>query len=78
MQGRNVRFAPVVLSDARQARLRRLYPRATAKAAIRTLLVPVPDPGGNRLGASKPVEDEDMFNFVEQVLDSVFLASLGS
>lgn len=78
MQGRNVRFAPVILSDARQARLRRLYPRATAKAAIRTVLVPMPEERGNRLGAASGLENEDMFGFVHRVLDQIFLAPLGS
>ncbi|MGY6604392.1 transcription-repair coupling factor [Actinotignum sanguinis] len=40
--GRNVRFAPVALPDSRQARLKRLYPGAMLKPAVRVLMVPVP------------------------------------
>ncbi|VEI13016.1 transcription-repair coupling factor [Trueperella bialowiezensis] len=78
MQGRNVRFAPVVLPDSRQARLRRLYPKAIAKPAIRTLLVPTPVADPRKLGAQKPIDNEEMVEFVNQVIDSVFLASIGS
>lgn len=40
--GRNVRFTPVALPDSRQARLKRLYPGAMLKPAVRVLMVPVP------------------------------------
>ena len=78
MQGPNVRFAPVILPDSRQARLRRLYPKAIAKPAIRTLLVPTPVRDPRKLGAQKPLDNEEMLDFVEQVIDSVFLATIGS
>lgn len=78
MAGRNVRFAPVVLSDARHARMRRLYPKATAKAAIRTLLVPMPEPDRKVLGAKAGIENEEMLDFVNRVIDQLFLATLGS
>ena len=78
MQGPNVRFAPVILPDSRQARLRRLYPKAIVKPAIRTLLVPTPVQNPRKLGAQKPLDNEDMLDFVEQVIDSVMLASIGS
>lgn len=78
MQGNNVRFAPVVLPDSRHARLRRLYPKAIAKPAIRTLLVPLPVENERRLGAAKVIEGDAVVQFVEQVVDSVMLASIGS
>lgn len=78
IQGPYARFAPVVLEDSRQARLRRLYPRALAKAAIRTLLVPLPAQDTRMLGADKPVENDDALDFVELVIDSLFLAPAGS
>ncbi|NLW13148.1 MAG: transcription-repair coupling factor, partial [Trueperella sp.] len=78
MQGPNVRFAPVILPDSRQARLRRLYPKAIVKPAIRTLLVPTPVQNPRKLGAQKPLDNEDMLDFVEHVIDSVMLASIGS
>lgn len=78
MQAKNVRFAPVVLSDARQARMRRLYPRAVAKAAVRTVLVPIPEDRGAKLAQSVAVLNEDMLEFVNRVIDQLFLAELGS
>ncbi|MDP9806128.1 transcription-repair coupling factor (superfamily II helicase) [Trueperella bonasi] len=78
MQGANVRFAPVVLADSRQARLRRLYPKAIAKAAIRTLIVPTPAKDARKLGAPQALANEELLKFVNQVIDSVFLASIGS
>jgi transcription-repair coupling factor (superfamily II helicase) len=41
-QGNHVRFAPAELPESRQVRLRRLYPGALVKPAVRTILVPVP------------------------------------
>lgn len=78
MQGNNVRFAPVVLPDSRQARLRRLYPKSIAKPAIRMILVPLPVENERRLGAAKVIEGDAVVQFVEQVIDSVMLASIGS
>ncbi|WP_461190624.1 transcription-repair coupling factor [Trueperella pyogenes] len=78
MQGNNVRLAPVVLPDSRQARLRRLYPKSIAKPAIRMILVPLPVENERRLGAAKVIEGDAVVQFVEQVIDSVMLASIGS
>lgn len=55
--GRNVRFTPVALPDSRQARLKRLYPGAMLKPAVRVLMVPVPPApaagsGGGAAGGS--------------------------
>ncbi|WP_406710857.1 transcription-repair coupling factor [Trueperella pyogenes] len=78
MQGNNVRLAPVVLPDSRQARLRRLYPKSIAKPAIRMILVPLPVENERRLGAAKVIEGDAVVEFVENVIDSVMLASIGS
>ncbi|MFC5370686.1 transcription-repair coupling factor [Arcanobacterium bovis] len=75
MQGRNIRFAPVQLPDSRQARLKRLYPRAVVKPAVRALLVPVPDAdGGRMLGAEKPLDNDEIMDFVETLIHAVFVA----
>ena len=41
-QGNHVRFSPADLPESREVRLRRLYPGALVKPAVRTILVPVP------------------------------------
>ncbi|MDE1655317.1 transcription-repair coupling factor [Actinotignum schaalii] len=56
--GRNVRFTPVALPDSRQARLKRLYPGAMLKPAVRVLMVPVPPApaaGSGGSGSTRPV-----------------------
>ncbi|MFP7706606.1 transcription-repair coupling factor [Trueperella sp. LYQ141] len=78
MQGRNLRFAPVELSDARQSRLRRLYPRATVKPAIRTMLVPAGSQPARSFNANHVLTNDELLDFVEQVISSVCVASLGS
>jgi transcription-repair coupling factor (superfamily II helicase) len=42
LQGNHVRFAPVELPDSRQVRVQRMYPKTILKAAVATMLVPVP------------------------------------
>ncbi|WP_255306751.1 transcription-repair coupling factor [Actinobaculum suis] len=76
--GRNLRFAPVQLPDSKQARLRRLHPRALLKPAIRTLLVPIPDAGGKKLGQSHLLEGDALIEWVADFIHSIFLASIGS
>ncbi|MGI9007600.1 MAG: transcription-repair coupling factor [Streptosporangiaceae bacterium] len=44
-QGNHIRFAPVELPESREVRVQRLYPRTLIKAAVRTMLVPVPKAG---------------------------------
>lgn len=80
LQGRNVRFAPVELADSRQVRLRRLYPRSVTKAAIRAILVPLPEEEnatGIKLGggSSKPVSNDAAMDFVEQFIHAILIAS---
>ncbi len=45
-QGNHVRFGPAELPESREVRLRRLYPGALVKPAVRTILVPVPRAAG--------------------------------
>lgn len=75
MAGRNVRFAPVSLADSRQARLKRLYPKSLLKPAIRVLMIPTPA-GSARMGEAQQMEGEKLIEWVEQVINSVFLASM--
>ena len=51
-QGKFVRFAPVELPESAQLRLKRLYPGAVLKPAVRTVLVPWPDDGADRRQAA--------------------------
>ncbi|MDP9801221.1 transcription-repair coupling factor (superfamily II helicase) [Arcanobacterium wilhelmae] len=74
VMGWNVRFAPVQLPDSRQARLKRLYPRALSKPATRVLLVPLPDDCGARLGAQVAVENEEIVEFVRTVISQILVA----
>ncbi|MGV9183393.1 transcription-repair coupling factor [Arcanobacterium canis] len=75
VMGRNVRFAPVQLPDSRQARLKRLYPRAISKPATRVLLVPLPDDAGARLGAVAAVENEDIVDFVRTIISQILVGN---
>ncbi|MCI1896462.1 MAG: transcription-repair coupling factor [Ancrocorticia sp.] len=77
LAGRNVRFAPVQLPDSRQARLKRLYPGALAKPAVRTILVPLPGTKG-RIGQVRVPENEQLIEWVEQLIRAVFLARIGA
>ena len=76
MAGRNIRLAPVQLSDSRQARLKRLHPRAVPKPAIRVILVPTPAEA--KLGASAEVTNDELLDFVENLINAVFIAPIGS
>jgi transcription-repair coupling factor (superfamily II helicase) len=40
--GPSIRFAPVEMPDSMQLRIARLYPKATLKAATRTVMIPRP------------------------------------
>ncbi|RTE50254.1 transcription-repair coupling factor [Actinobaculum sp. 352] len=75
--GRNIRFAPVALPDSRQARLKRLYPGSFLKPAIRVLLIPAPGVG-RRMGEQRQLEGDALLEWVEQVITSVFLATIGA
>ncbi|WP_216381802.1 transcription-repair coupling factor [Arcanobacterium phocae] len=77
VMGKNIRFAPVVLTDSRQARMRRLYPKGIAKAAIRTVLVPLADVQRKNsqravLGSETALENEDIIDVVATIMDQLF------
>ncbi|MBA2740351.1 MAG: transcription-repair coupling factor [Nocardioidaceae bacterium] len=66
--GPNVRFGPVELTESRQLRLQRLYPRSIVKATTRTILVPRPRtaPVGGSL-----LTDEPLLEWCRGVVDEV-------
>lgn len=66
--GRNVRFAPVQLSESRTVRLKRLHPKAIVKDAVGTVLVPRPMTTG--LGG-KPISGIPLLEWARGVIDSV-------
>ncbi|ADG73807.1 transcription-repair coupling factor [Cellulomonas flavigena DSM 20109] len=67
-QGRFVRFAPVELPESAQLRLKRLYPGAVLKPAVRTVLVPFPTTA--RIGG-KPLHGRDVMTWVRQFVDAI-------
>lgn len=76
--GRNLRFAPVDLPDSKQARLKRLQPKALLKPAIRTLLVPMPSSGGKKLGQNHVLEGDELLAWVGDFIHAIFIASIGN
>src|SRR3954452_19313463 len=67
-QGKFVRFAPVELPESAQLRLKRLYPGAVLKPAVRTVLVPWPMTA--RIGG-KPVQGREVMLWARQFIDAV-------
>ncbi|MBV7364196.1 transcription-repair coupling factor [Actinomycetaceae bacterium TAE3-ERU4] len=67
-QGRYIRFAPVSLGAAQSARLQRLYPGSVQKAAVRQVLVPLPQTA--KLGG-QPLGDEALLEWVENLVINV-------
>jgi transcription-repair coupling factor (superfamily II helicase) len=68
LQGRHIRFGPVILPDSRQLRLKRLYPDAVYKAAGEQ--VSVPRPMTKRVGG-EPLRDVPLLQWCEELLTSV-------
>jgi transcription-repair coupling factor (superfamily II helicase) len=64
--GPSVRFSPVDMPDSVQLRIARLYPKATLKAATRTVMIPRPtNPDRTELS------DEEMLKWVHGVIAAV-------
>ncbi|MFC8192425.1 transcription-repair coupling factor [Cellulomonas sp. NPDC057328] len=74
-QGRFVRFAPVELPESAQLRLKRLYPGAVLKPAVRTVLVPFPTTA--RIGG-KPLHGKDLLAWTRQFVDAVVRGDVGA
>jgi transcription-repair coupling factor (superfamily II helicase) len=66
--GPNVRFASIDLPDSAQARLSRIYPRSTYKAAAEVVLVPRPKtaPVGGR-----PIDGRELLDWTSLVVDTL-------
>ncbi|WIK63734.1 transcription-repair coupling factor [Gleimia hominis] len=67
-QGKYIRFASAELSDSAAMRLKRLYPGAIQKAAVRQVLVPAPTT--SRIGGN-PLVDQELIDWVDQFIDSI-------
>jgi transcription-repair coupling factor (superfamily II helicase) len=67
-QGRFVRFAPVQLAESAQLRLKRLYPGAVLKPAVRTVLVPFPTTA--RIGGT-PLSGAPLLAWARTFVDAV-------
>lgn len=72
LQGSSVRVAPLELADSQLVRMKRLYPKAVYKAAVRTVSVPRPTEGaaGGRIGAP-PLRDEALLEWCTNLLESL-------
>jgi transcription-repair coupling factor (superfamily II helicase) len=68
VQGRHVRFSPLVLPDSRQLRLRRYHPEAVYKTA--TEQVSVPRPTDRRVGGEQ-LRDQALLRWCAQLLSDV-------
>jgi transcription-repair coupling factor (superfamily II helicase) len=68
LQGKHIRFAPLVLPDSKQTRLKRLYPDAVYKQATDT--VSLPRPMTARVGG-QPVRDTALLDWAAELLRSV-------
>ncbi|MGW1676402.1 transcription-repair coupling factor [Saccharopolyspora sp. NPDC002376] len=69
LQGTSLRLAPLELPDSKQVRLKRLYPKAVYKPAVRTVSVPRPTEGaaGGRMGAP-PLRDDALLEWCAKFL----------
>jgi transcription-repair coupling factor (superfamily II helicase) len=65
LQGPYIRFTPLVLGDAMQVRLQRLYPRSVVKSATSSVLVTRPTAGGL---ARTPVTGPELVDWARSVL----------
>ena len=72
-QGQFIRFAPVELPESGQLRLKRLFPRAVLKGAVRTILVPGPTTA--RIGG-EGLRDDALIEWVLGVLHGVIGTSV--
>ncbi|MFC8733024.1 transcription-repair coupling factor [Luteimicrobium sp. NPDC057192] len=74
-QGKFVRFAPVELAESATLRLKRLYPGAIIKPAVRTILVPFPTTA--RIGG-KPLHGVEVLAWAKQLIDAVVVGEVSA
>jgi transcription-repair coupling factor (superfamily II helicase) len=70
VQGSRLRFAHVTLQDSQVVRLGRLYPQASYKSTVRTVSVPRPTEGADRIGAP-PLRDRELLDWCTTLVTSV-------
>ena len=70
--GSSIRFTPLELPESAQLRLRRLYPKATYKAATKTVVAPRPTEGdlggGTRRMGAAPLRDTELLDWCAKLL----------
>ncbi|QUQ69212.1 transcription-repair coupling factor [Kutzneria sp. CA-103260] len=71
-QASSIRFAPMELLDSQLVRMKRLYPKATYKAATHIVSVPRPTegPAGGRIGAP-PLRDTELLDWCAHFVESL-------
>jgi len=74
-QGKYVRLAPLELAESAQLRLKRLYPGAILKPAVRTVLVPFPTT--SRIGG-RPLAGRELVAWATQLIDAVVLGDVAA
>ena len=74
-QGKFVRFGPVELPESASLRLRRLYPGAVLKPAVRQILVPAPTTA--RVGG-RPVVGRAMLAWVRDLVAAVITGDVAT
>jgi transcription-repair coupling factor (superfamily II helicase) len=67
-QGKYIRFAPVLLPESAQLRLKRLYPGSILKPAIRAIMVPFPHSA--RVGGT-PLRGSAILGWARELIDSI-------
>jgi transcription-repair coupling factor (superfamily II helicase) len=68
LQGRHIRFGPMVLPDSKQLRLKRFYPESVYKHA--TDQVSLPRPSDRKVGG-EPLRDAAMLQWCAELLETV-------
>ena len=68
LQGRHIRFSPLVLPDSKQLRLKRLYPDAVFKQPQNQ--VSIPPPSTRRVGG-EPLRDTALLDWCAELITSV-------
>ncbi|MHA7273085.1 transcription-repair coupling factor [Arthrobacter sp. TMT4-20] len=69
LQGNFIKFAPAVLPESKEMRLKRMYPGASLKPALNAALIPKPksSPVGGR-----DLADADILTWAQNVVDAIF------
>ena len=68
LQGRHIRFSPMVLPDSKQLRLKRFYPESVYKPASDQVSLPRPS---NRRVGGEPLRDAEMLAWCAELLQTV-------